>query len=693
MPVLMAQELPAAVTRLPSNDAKRVWAFLAKFIENPAHPSLSLERIVQGKNDNLWSARISQGLRAILHKDGNIWTVLHADQHDAAYQWAETKQIARHPTTGALQIVESPEIMNAQSPTVLPETLMLFHEHKDDYLISLGLPPSWLPTIRRLRALDDLWVIVFKLPEDVAERLLKVAEGEIVTPPLPVGPEEPVTASQDTKRRFFVLEQNEDLLRMLEAPLETWVAFLHPSQQKLVTGMFNGPLKITGSAGTGKTVVAMHRARHLARQNKKVLLTSFVTTLCDNIERNLEVLCSSKEQENITVSTIHKQALALANTVGSPIHPIDQDELYKLIEQVYQPWTCPLDLPLLLSEWETVIQDQGITSWEEYRKVSRVGRGFPLSIKGRKQVWELFAQILTTLQAKGLMDWSGICRRARQLLTSATITSPFDAVIVDELQDLRPQEIMLVGALAGTHRNALTLVGDGGQRIYNGRISLKSLGVDVRGRSHVLRINYRTTEQIRCFADRLLQNQSDDMDGGQEQRTRTVSLLSGPEPITQGFTTQSEQIDWVIQCLQRLIREGLAANEIAIFARTNKFLEGLEKALKDVSLPTHNLRKDSINPSAINLGTMHRAKGLEFKAVLVVNLADDQVPLQSTVSRIQDEQLRQDALERERHLLYVSMTRARDEVFLTWVGQPSRFLEEILTGPETVSPSIGGLIR
>jgi superfamily I DNA/RNA helicase len=693
MPVLMAQELPAAVTRLPSNDAKRVWAFLAKFIENPAHPSLSLERIVRGKSDNLWSARISQGLRAILHKDGDLWTVLYADQHDAAYQWAETKQIARHPMTGTLQIVELPEIVEVQTLTAALEAPALFHEQADDYLISLGLPPSWLPTIRKLRSLDDLWTVVFKLPEDVSERLLKVAEGEIVTPPLPVSPEQPITASQDTKRRFFVLKQNEDLLRMLEAPLATWVAFLHPSQQKLATGTCNGPIKITGSAGTGKTVVAMHRARHLARQGQKVLLTSFVTTLCDNIERNLDVLCSPQERENITVSTVHKQALALANAAGDPVYPIDQDELTKLIEQAYQPWICPLDLPLLLSEWEVIIQDRGITSWEEYRQVSRVGRGFPLSIKGRKQVWEVFAQVFAALQAKGAMDWSGICRRARLLLANAQISSPFDAVIVDELQDLRPQEIMLVGALAGHRPNALTLVGDGGQRIYNGRISLKSLGIDVRGRSHILRINYRTTEQIRRFADCLLQNQSDDMDGGQEQRTRTVSLLSGPEPITHGFTTQSAQVAWVIQCLQRLMGDGLAGNEIAVFARTNQFLDVLEQALKGASLPSHNLRKDSINMSAINLGTMHRAKGLEFKAVLVVNLSDDQVPLQSALSRIKDEQLRQDALERERHLLYVSLTRARDEVFLTWVGQPSRFLEEILTVPETASTGRGGSSR
>lgn len=679
MPVLIDQSLPAAVARLDSNDAKRVWTFFAKFIENPAHPSLSLERVTQAKNENLWSGRISQGLRAIIHKDGDIWTVLYADHHNNAYKWAETRQVARHPKTGALQIVEAPDLVEPQGQYFVSDIPRLFDEHDSDYLESLGVPTNWLPTIRKIQHLDHLWKVVVKLPEDVGERLLKLVEGEFVTPPVAIAQNQPITASQDIQRRFFVLENNDDLMKMLEAPLATWVAFLHPSQQKLATGSFDGPIKVSGSAGTGKTVVAMHRARHLARQGKRVFLTSYVSTLCENIQRNLELLCTEEERSRITVTTVHSQGLGIAKQANPDLYPAVNDDIWKLIDEYYHPGICPLDPDLLKTEWETVIQDQGITSWDEYRSANRAGRGFPLMVKGRQQVWQIFYRVFETLNERGCLDYPSICRQARELVTSGRVTSPFDAVIVDELQDLRPQEIMLLAVLAGDGADALTLVGDGGQRIYSTPFSLKALGVDVRGRSHILRINYRTTEQIRQFADAMLGYRSDDMDGGQESRKGTVSLLSGPEPMMKGFNSQEEQQDFLVQQIETITQQGLAPEEIAIFARTNKAISEIEGVLKQVGLKCHNLRNGASQESALNLGTMHRAKGLEFKAVFVVNVSDDQMPLRYLVNRIKDAQLQKDMKLREMQLLYVSLTRARDELFICWVGSKSPFLCSALT--------------
>lgn len=686
MPVLIDQSLPAAVSKLEAKDAKRVWKFLSKFLENPSHPSLSLERVTKTKNENLWSARISQELRAIVHKEGETWTILHADHHDSAYQWASRKQIARHSKTGVLQIVESPEVVEQQVPkftTVNLELPSLFDTHEDDYLVSLGVPETWLPTLHKIKSEEMLLDVVFDLPEDVGERLLNLAAGELVAPPIPLVSDQPGVQKPNVQRRFFVLDDNADLMRMLEAPLETWIAFLHPSQQKLATGDFSGPIKVTGGAGTGKTVVALHRARYLAQQGKRVLLTSYVTTLCDNIEQNLKLLCTPQELSLITVSTIHRQALTLANAVegGKRILPVEKDEISQFIHQAYVPH-CPLDKSLLLAEWDSVIQDQGITSWDEYRKVSRVGRGTPLSVKARKQVWQVFSQVIEALKRNRKTDWPGICKLAGELLLSGQVSSSFDAVIVDELQDLRPQAIRLLPLLAGTGENSLTLVGDGGQRIYNGRFSLKSLGIDVRGRSHILKINYRTTEQIRRFADRLLHHQSDDMNGGQESRKGTVSLLKGPEPCTRAFLTRKQEQEFILEKIRQLHQEGLAFEEIAVFNRTHKRLKFLESALQEAHIPWHSLQTGGVTEGAVNLGTMHRAKGLEFKAVFVAHVSDDQMPLASVIAKVRDSQLRQDWLERERQLLYVSLTRARDEVYVTWTGEPSRFLEEVLTAPQ-----------
>jgi hypothetical protein len=686
MPVALSNSLASIARKLSPTDAQRVWTFLAKFGENPAHPSLSLERIDKTKHDDLWSGRISDGLRAVIHKDGEIWTVLYVGQHDDAYNWAKTRTIERHIKTGALQVVVAPEVV---APIVEADTKEaskpgLFAQYPDDYLLSLGLPPIWLPTTRQIRSKDVLLNTVLELPEEVAERLLDLAEGGFVTPPVPLAEDRPTIESQDTKRRFFVLDTNHDLLRMLEAPLATWIAFLHPSQQQLATGTFSGPVKVTGAAGTGKTVVGLHRARHLARQGKRVLLTSFVTTLCHNLERNLQILCTPEELEHITVTTVHKQAKDLLKAAGESVEVVDDEVIKKLVEKSYIPG-CPLDQASLWLEWESVIQAQGITTWNEYRTANRAGRGQPLSVKERKQVWQMIEQVLNTLQAKKQIDWSGLCRQARQLLSSGKVASPYDAVIVDELQDLRPQEIKLLAALAGEGRDRLMVLGDAGQRIYAGRFNLKALGIDVRGRSHVLRINYRTTEQIRSFADQIVGSSSDDLDGSQQERQKTISLLKGPDPVMQGFKTQPLQNQWIANQVSKLLSMGLLPNEIAIFARTNDLLKGIESSLRTAEIPCHQLsREEESTSDTVNLGTMHRAKGLEFKVVFVINVSDELMPFPYAFKHLSDQQARDAAIERERQLLYVSVTRARDEVFVTWVGQPSRFLEEILTMPNPV---------
>lgn len=683
MPVALSNSLASAARKLSANEAHRVWTFLDKFWENPAHPSLSIERLTKIKNANLWSGRISDDLRAILHKEGDLWTVLHVDHHDDAYNWAKTRTVERHIKTGALQIVVAPEVVASiveADPTPVSQP-SLFTQYPDDYLLSLGVPPTWLPTIRQIRSKDVLLNAVLELPEEVAERLLDLAEGGFVTPPTPLAEDQPAIASPDTKRRFTVLDSNQDLLKLLDAPLATWIAFLHPSQQQLASGTFKGPVKVTGAAGTGKTVVGLHRARYLARQGKRVLLTSFVTTLCRNLERNLQLLCTPEELANITVTTVHRQAKELLKQAGETLEAVDDDAIKKLIERFYHSG-CPLSPAYLYLEWESVIQAQGITSWEAYRTANRAGRGQPLTVKDRKQVWLIFEQVLKTLQMRGENDWSGICHRAIELLNSGKVQSPFDAVIVDELQDLGPQEIKLLAALAGEGADRLMLLGDAGQRIYAGRTNLKSLGIDVRGRSHILRINYRTTEQIRSFADQIVGDRRDDLNGEPEERKGTISLLRGPEPTIHGFQTQAQQFKFVVSEIQKLLKQGLALDEIAVFARTNDALKPVESSLEAAKLPYQRLSRDiEAQANAIHLGTMHRAKGLEFKVVFVINLSDDQMPLIYLVNQMPDQPSREAALEREKQLLYVSVTRARDEVFASWVGPPSRFLEEVLTAP------------
>jgi len=679
MSILLADTLIASVRKLDSTDAKRIWDFLGKLFEDPTNPGISLERIIHAKDKNLWSGRISQNLRAIIHKESGTHTVLYAGNHDEAYDWAKSRKIERHIVTGALQIVESPELTEQKVIASQPATIVsaIFDTHKDDYLISLGLPPDWLPTIRKVISEDVLLDEVLpKLPEEVAERLLKLAAGEFVTPPIPLPINKPSIESQDTRRRFFKLESNEELIKMLAEPLSTWAVFLHPSQQKLATGNFNGAVKITGSAGTGKTVVALHRARHLAKQGKQVFLTTYVTTLCNNLQQNLAILCNKKELSKITVGTIHQQAMSIVNSTGKQLKPIDNTQIGELLEKYQRYANSPLQTEALILEWENVIQAQGISSWEEYRSANRTGRGTPLTVKERKQVWQVFERIFETFQEKNEIDWSGLCRYARELLVSGKVSSPFDAVVVDEVQDLGSQELMFLAILAGKDPNGLMLVGDGGQRIYANKFTLKSLGIDVRGRSHILRLNYRTTEQIRRFADKIISSKGDDLDGSEDSRKGTRSLLSGIEPELVSFDKPNQQSEFIVEEIKNLLEKGLSVNDIAIFARISDKLTPIETALRKANIPSHRLQKDvDVSTSAIHLGTMHRAKGLEFKAVFVVDVSDELMPLAKAIKLV-DGQAQEDALLREQQLLYVSITRARDQVFISWVGKGSSFLNK-----------------
>ncbi len=688
--VNVAKTFMKSASTLAGPDRARVFDFLNKFLNDPANPGLSTERVQGARDPNIWAARITGGLRTIYHHLGDAYTLLYAGQHDEAYGWAARRKLEHHPVTGTLQIVDTTErVQESLPPSTVPAGApRLFAGKSSDYLLSLGVPTDWLPTIREIADDDQLLAVADKLPEEVAERLLRLAGGELVTPPTPVPPSQPISANPDNLRRFYVVQEASELCDLLQKPIEDWLRFLHPSQRELATGTFNGPVKVTGSAGTGKTVVAMHRARCLADQGKRVLLTSFVTTLCKNIEHNVQILCTDSQRKLITVGTVHSQALRLAREVDSLLAPADEERIAKLIERFQDFGGAQFDKEFLSAEWTGVVENQGILSWDEYRDAQRTGRGRGLQVRERQAIWKVFQQVYEELADKRLAPWTQICRKAAEAIQTGRVRSPFDAVVIDEVQDLKPQEIRFLAVLAGikppspSGRGAggegLMLIGDAGQRIYPGGYSLRSLGIDVRGRSHVLRINYRTTEQIRRFADRILPELADDLDGGTETRKGTKSLLKGPAPTLRGFTTSKEQDAFIAQQVRRLFGQGLQPREIAVFARIGSRLESLQKALAAAGISSQLLSREeeSAQADAIHLGTMHRAKGLEYKVVFVYDCSEGVVPHMTTLRRSKDPADYDAARAREQQLLYVSLTRARDEVFITWAGLPSPFLPD-----------------
>ncbi len=456
------------------------------------------------------------------------------------------------------------------------------------------------------------------------------------------------------------------------------MVFLHPLQRHAAYADQRGPTKITGSAGTGKTVVALHRARHLARGGSRVLLTTFSNTLAAELKVKRDLLCDPSESEMISVGTVYAAAQEVLGAAGVQFGRVQAQTTNRLLEEIRRERSVRFSPRFLQTEWERVIVAQGIESWEQYRDAPRAGRGVSLRASDRKTLWEVFGQVRRRLEREKKMTFPDSCRVAREQIEEGVVDSPYDAVVVDEVQDLNPQEILFLKALGGLGENGLTLIGDGGQRIYPGGFSLRALGVEVRGRSHRLQVNYRTSQQIQRFADQLLDADADDLDEGFESRGDVRNLFSGPEPVVRGLRNASEENARVARRISELLEEGYEADRIGVFARSNDRLKDVESALRRRGVESTRLRNNEylVGDGCVRLGTMHRAKGLEFRVVFLVSVNENVLPDERAVGDPNDTLERRAALQRERQLLYVNATRARELLYVCYHGAPSRFLVE-----------------
>lgn len=684
---IVARSYLDASRELSADERLQCFEFISKFSIDPTQPSISLERVGRARSADMWSGRVSRDLRAILHRDGDTWALLYVGHHAAAYAWAERRNVGRHPKTGVLQVVETIEtvrevvrtVVRTAEPAPLPTTSRPpLGGWSPDYLHGLGVPADWVPAIRAARDESELLDLAARLPEDVAERLLCLAAGETVDVPQPVLAGLPITAAPDARRAFLVAEGEDELRAALEAPWAQWIGFLHPSQRAIATGSFGGPVLVTGSAGTGKTVVAMHRARQLARAGKRVLLTTFIGTLSQNLEAGLRLFCTPDERQRIKVSTVHSVALGFVRRVERDAQPVNEKDLRDQLERLRANHAVDFAPAFVLSEWENVIRSQGIATWEGYASARRTGRGRALSQRDRKQLWSVFGALLQSLSERHAYDWPFLCVRAHDLLSKGAVTSDFDAVVVDELQDLKSPEIRLLAALAPGGTDALMLVGDAGQRIFPGGFSLRAMGIDVRGRARVLRINYRTTDEIRRASDKLLEGDKPDEDQALPARRGTLSLVRGPEPRCRGFSDESAERAFVLDEIRAAMSRGIRPDEIIAVAKSNRGADTLREHLAKNGIDAVTLAERQLRADAVRVGTMHRAKGLEFRAVFVLGVSETALPDARLLAECSDDVEREELTARERRLLYVAMTRAREELMVTWSGRPSPFLELVL---------------
>ena len=682
MEFLIADTFTNSFAQLTEEKQKTVKTAACDLHLNPTTSYLAFHKLDRARDAQFCSMRITDDIQLIIHKTDDSLLLVYVDHHDQADHWAEQRTITPHPITGAAQLVAFREVAEtiATADAVVVDRIAakpaLFAHLPMDTLLHHSVPPEWVDTVYNANN-ETLLEIVEHLPQEAAEAVLELATGS--TPkPTPLAVDIDPFDHSDAQRRFRVIASLDELQRALEYPWEKWAIFLHPSQRQLVERDYAGPARVSGSAGTGKTVVALHRAVQLVRRHpqSRVLLTTFSEPLAQAMGRKLVFLAG--DQPRIVVRAIHNIGQDLyTEAFGAPTL-VSQKLLVQLLEEAAaQHGNHTFTARFLLGEWSDVVDAWQLHSWEAYRDVPRLGRKTRLGRKQRETLWSIFAHVQGELTRHNLLTWPEIFARITD--QHANRTKPlFDFAVIDEAQDMGVAEIRFLAGLGVSQTNGLFFAGDLGQRIFQQPFSWQALGVDVRGRSQTLRVNYRTSHQIRHLADCLLPSALGDVDGNLESRVATVSVFNGPIPTINICPNAQHEAQFVAAWIGDALRQGFHPHEIAIFVRDRAQWERAKQAVNQSGCTAMTM-DDTMETTTghILIASMHLAKGLEFRAVVVMACDENVIPLQERIETVTDESDLEEVYNTERHLLYVACTRARDYLLITGVDPASEFLDDL----------------
>lgn len=694
--VALSQDFLIQLSKLPSSVHSKVMKWAIQFQSDPTSPGINYENINGARDSNLKSVRLDRDWRGIVFKPntGDVYVLLYVDHHDDAYRWAENRKLSINPVTGAMQMVvverqaaesepatrapvKSPVVDKAPAAAPAP----VYEGLSDRELVSLGVPEELVPEVRAIRGEEQLDALQPRLPVEAYEGLFLVAAGDTVSQVLTeretrvdrkvdTSDFAAALATPESQSRFLVVNDDEAMMAIMNAPLAQWRVFLHPTQHKLASGDRSGPVRVLGGAGTGKTVLAMHRAKWLAENRtppgKKVLFTTFTRNLASDIEQNLRTLCGPSTMEKLEVRNLDSWVHGFMRSRKLE-HRIVYGRRDDPARQAWQVALAVRDTKLDLDEafyeqeLEQVVLAQGITTLDEYKVARRTGRAGVLSRSKREAVWPVFEEYRGQLASRKLKEVDDAYREVAAMLQDAQGDAPYSAIVVDETQDLGPQALKLLRALIPPGPNDLFFVGDGHQRIYSrNRAAMSRCGIDIRGRSRKLYLNYRTTDEIRRQAVALLEGcEVDDLDEGHDEVRRYRSLSHGPAPELLTVSGLEE----AAAAATRFVKELRAGQEeaswpsVCVIAASEKHRGALAAQLQGAGLPGVTISAESNHSDArgaVHFATMHRAKGLEFDAVVVVAPAAFVGGPEETVN--------------ERKLLYVALTRAKRAAQLISVG-------------------------
>jgi hypothetical protein len=676
MRVVLSSTLSDSLARLTAAEQSAAKQAVFDYQVNPAHPGLRVHRIESSRDQSFASARVNADLRLVIHRTADTSVLCYVGHHDDAYRWAERRRLEVNPDTGAAQFVVIDErvenVVRRIVRTVVqePPVLAAFGEAQ---LRTLGVPQELLPTVLAATR-SDLPDLIGILPDEAMERIIELADGRPPTAP-PERAADPFR-HPDAARRFRIVDTAADVRAALDAGWARWSVYLHPDQRNVVDRRWSGPVRLSGAAGTGKTVVALHRAVHLLSRDPaaRVLLTTFSRTLSARLAQHADLLLPELGafRRRITIENIHVLARQLwCEFYGVAPRIADEHALASAVELAIER-TGGNEFPasFVRSEWSAVVDPFAVRTLDAYLIAARGGRGTPLNPKQRRSLWPVLECIRATLSGSGLVTWAEVFNSVADL-APAHPSSRFDHVLVDEVQDLGIPELRLVRSLVAPGPDDILVTGDAAQRIFRGRSALASAGIDIRGRAPRLKVNYRTTKQIQVFSESALAGDGSNLT---DEDRYTVCLLAGPEPELVAATDPDAEAVRIGKWLSELAQEGLGPRDIALFGRTEAVLERARRAVSEAGMHYADLRDDEpIDESRVSLGTMHRAKGLEFRAVALVGCEDGVLPLGAAVNAAGDAAERADATGREMRLFYVACTRARERLLISWSGNASPF--------------------
>lgn len=680
-----------ALLKIPKDVQKRAIKQVDQLSKDYNHPSLNFEPIYEVRDDKVYTFRITNKYRGVVIRfSNNDLMVVHVDNHDEAIGWVRNKVFEINDYSNSIQYYEA-ELIDPSVPTIQviepKNENSLYDLFSEKQFLSLGVPKPCLPALRYIYSVEDLQTNIKEyvssnivdiletclLPDAKYEEVYNIFIGDEEPHNLPKGSSIKTLASKKTNKPYLIAYSNEDSInQMLGESIEKWRVFLHPIQQELVTKSFNGSALVKGAAGTGKTVVAMHRAKYLAEyvfsgSQEKILFTTYSKKLIKSINSNLSKICSQNTLEKIDVLHIHSWAAQYLSShgiefkiiknrgelLGTILSEIDNEEGFRIED--------------IEIEIDKVISQNEITTLDDYIKVKRKGTYCRLGRNQKTKLWSILSKYYETLREQNEYEWWQIIVLARKLVNEKKDVA-YAAIILDEAQDFGMVEYRLIRSLVDEKKNDIFMVGDIRQQIYAKHHNFSKCNINIKSRSKKLSRNYRNSIQINDLANHTLEDVSFyDLDDNELKNEFASSFISGKKPIILEFLNKKEEADYVIQEIRKNIDAGIELYEMAIFCRTKRYLREFFKELDEVAIRyklIDDINFENQDQNAITLSTMHSAKGFEFKVVYMIGMNKGIIPLESAIDNLNYDKEIDDFIKMEKSLIYVSMTRARDVLYI-----------------------------